>query len=212
MARSLFRDIKRSGCLIFFTTSISLGRRNGCSKTSTIWVEWPFWNSLTKAFQGMAAPSTFSRGDQMRCWRRTSAPICSSQLSTKVALLSLGSLAIFCCLVPFWGATSPSLSSYTGLFFFKFGIACSPRLVGIEGKEGEEWEELRTWGLLLNLTPLFLAAMSSLRPLFLQFNAISSSSSLEVLSRRAITRIEVWTPECLPGSSSASEIWTTWAP
>ena len=153
MARSLFRDIKRSGYLIFFISSISLGRRSGCSKTSTIWVEWPCWNSLTEAFQGMAALSTYSRGDQVRCWRRTSAPICSSRLSTKVALLSLGSLAVFCCLVPFWGATSPSLSSYAGLFFFKFGIACSSRSVGIEGKEGEEWEELRTWGLLLNLTP-----------------------------------------------------------
>ena len=142
MVRSLFRDIKRSCCLIFLIASMSLGRRKSCSKASAIWAEWPLWNSLTEAFQRMEASSTSSRGDQVRCWRRTSAPFSSSQLSTEVDLLSLGSLAVFFCLVPFLGATSPSLSSYTGLFFFKFGIACSLRSVKGRGGEGEEWEEL----------------------------------------------------------------------
>ena len=185
IARFLFRDIKRSCCLIFLTTSMSLGRRSGCSKASTIWAEWPLWNSLTEAFQRIAAPSTSSWGDQVRFWRRTYALIYSSQLSTKMDLLSLGSLAIFCCLVPFWGATSPSSSTCIGLFFFRFGIAFNLRSVG--GRGGRGGKVGGTW-------PLFLAVMRSLRPLFPRFNFISSFSSEEVLSGRAITKIGAWTP------------------
>ena len=54
--------------------------------------------------------------------------------------------------------------------------------------------------------------MRSLRLLFSWFRAISSSFSSEVLSGRAITRIEAWTPECLSVSSSAFEMCTIWAP
>ena len=129
MVRPLFKDMKRYCCFSFLTASISLGKRNGCSKTSAIFAEWPLWNFLIEAFQGMAAPSTSSQGDQVRCWRCTLAKVCSSKLSTKVDLLSLGSLATFCCLISFWRATSPSSSSCTGLFFFRFGMACSLRLV-----------------------------------------------------------------------------------
>ena len=93
----------------------------------------------------MVAPSTSSRGDQVRCWRHASAPIYSSQLCTEVALLFLGSLAIFCCLVSFWGATSHSSSSCTGLFFFRFGITCSLRSVG--GKGGRRRKRWRNLGL-----------------------------------------------------------------
>ena len=183
-----FRDIKRSSCLIFLTMSMSLGRRSGCSKASAIWAEWHLWNSLTKAFQGMVTPSTSSRGDQVRCWRCTSVPISSSWLSIEVDLLSLRSLAVFYCLVPFWGAISPSSSSYIGLFFFRFGIACSSRSVRSKGRKGRRMGGTWDLGTSFEVDPLFLAAMRSLRPLFPQFNAISSSSSSEVLSRLGVAK------------------------
>ena len=41
MARSLFRDKKRSGCLMRLKASMSLGRRRGYSKASTLWAECP---------------------------------------------------------------------------------------------------------------------------------------------------------------------------
>ena len=207
MGRSLFRDMKRSCCFSFLITSISLSKRNCCSKALATYAEWPLWNSLTEAFQEMAAPSTFSRGDQVCCWVCTSAKDYSSRLSTEVDLLSLGSLATFCCFVPFWRATSPSSSSCTSLFCFRFGMACSPRSVGGRGggggRVGGTWE----LGTSCEVDP-FLAAIRSLRLLFPQFSIILSSSSSEEPSGQAITRVWVWTPECLSGSSSASEMWT----
>ena len=58
---------------------------------------------------------------------------------------------------------------------------------------------MRNWdlGTSFEVDPLFLTTMRSLRLLFSRFNAISSSSSSEVLSRRAITKIGAWTPKCL---------------
>ena len=37
MAKSLFRDKKRFGCLMHLATSMSLGKRRDCSKASTMW-------------------------------------------------------------------------------------------------------------------------------------------------------------------------------
>ena len=166
MARSLFRDLKRSCYFSFPTASISLGKRSGCSKVSAICAEWPLWNSLTKAFQGMVAPFTSSWGDQVHCLVRTSAKVYYSRLSTKVDLSSLGSLATFCCFVPFWGATSPSSSSCNGLFFFRFGMACSTR--SERGRGGRGGRVGGTWdlGTFCEVDPLFLATMRSLRLLF----------------------------------------------
>ena len=53
--------------------------------------------------------------------------------------------------------------------------------------------------------PLPLVAMSSLRLLLPLFKAILSSSSMEELSRQAIIRMGVRTPEFLSDSPSASE-------
>ena len=63
MARSLFRDKKRSGCLMHLKASMSLDRKRGCSKTSVMWAECSFWNSLMEEFQEMAASSTSSQGE-----------------------------------------------------------------------------------------------------------------------------------------------------
>ena len=66
MARSLFRDKKRSGCLMRLKAFMSLDRKRGCSKTSIMWAKCSLWNSLMEEFQGMAAPSTSSQGET-RC-------------------------------------------------------------------------------------------------------------------------------------------------
>ena len=50
MTRSLFRDKKRFGYLTCLKTSMSFGRRRGCSKASAMWVECPLWNSLMEEF------------------------------------------------------------------------------------------------------------------------------------------------------------------
>ena len=67
MARSLFKDMKRSGCLTRLKASMSLGRRRGYFKASAIWAECPLWNSQIEEFQGMVVLSTSSRGDHVRC-------------------------------------------------------------------------------------------------------------------------------------------------
>ena len=70
-----------------------------------------------------------------------------------------------------------------------------------------------TWdlGIFLDLDPLFLPAIRSLKP-FLWFRAISSSSSSELLSGRVTMRTGVQTLESLSTSSLASDIGMTWAP
>ena len=72
------------------------------------------------------------------------------------------------------------------------------------GKVGGTWDLGASWEVIL----LFLAAIRSLRLLFPQFNAISSPSSLKVLSRQATTRVGTWTLECLSASSLAFEMLT----
>ena len=156
----------------------------------------------------MAAPLTSSRGDQLHCERRTSELFCSSWLSTEVDLLFQGFLATFCCLAPFCGLTSHSLSFWTGLFFFRSGIAFSPRSArngGVgAGSVGETWDFVASF----EVDTLFRVAMRSLKLLFSLFNAISPSSSLEELSGWVITKGGEWTPECLSVSSSTSEMVT----
>ena len=143
---------------------------------------------------------------------RTSALFCSSRLSMEWDLLSRASLATFYCLVPFWGPTSPSSSTITGLFFFKLGIGFNLRSMGII--RGGGGRVVGTWdfGISCKVVPLFLAAISSLKLLFPLFNAIFSSSSSEELSGRAITKVGKWTPECLLVSPSTSEMFTIRAP
>ena len=164
-ARSLLRDKKRSCCLIFLRASISFGKRSGCSKASPTWEACPLWKSLTEAVHGMAAPSTSNLGDQVHCWRCTSTPLSSSLLSAEEALFSLGSLVVFYCLVPFWGGTSPSSSSCTGLFFFKFELACNSRSVGGRGRGGGKVGGSLDLGASLEVNPVFLTARNSFRPL-----------------------------------------------
>ena len=151
----------------------------------------------------MAVPSTSSRGDQVHCGRHTSTLFCSSRLSIEVDLLSRGSLATFCYLVPFWGLTSPSSRSWTDIFFFRSGMAFSPRSVGIGRKGGGRVRGTLDLGTSCEVVPLFLQAIRFLRLLFPQFNAIASSSSSKVLSRRTTIRAGKWTLECLSASSSA---------
>ena len=67
MARSIFKDKKKSGCLMCLKAFMSLGKRRGYSKALAMWAECPLWNFLMKEFQGMTALSTSSRGDQMHC-------------------------------------------------------------------------------------------------------------------------------------------------
>ena len=208
MARSLFRDKKRSGCLMRLKASMSLGRRRGYSKASTLWAECPFWNSLMEEFQGMAASSTSSQGDQVCCWSRTSALLGSSRLSTKVDLLSLGSLgslAIFCCFSPFWRITSSSFSSWSFFFFLRLGIGSKLRPVVREGGGGGRLGGVWDLGTSFDVDPLFLPARRSLKP-FLWFKEISSSSYSDELSGRVTTRIGSWAPENLSVSSLASDM------
>ena len=126
--------MKRSGCLVRLRPPMSWERRRDCSKVSTRWVACPLWDSQIMASQGMGAPSIFSWRAQVCGPWHTSA---LSRLSTDLALLSLESLAFFCCLAPFWGATSPSSKSLTGLFFLRFRLACSLRSVGGWGRRRE---------------------------------------------------------------------------
>lgn len=125
ITRSFFNDMKRFGCLVFLSLSMSRGRRRGCCKASARYVTYPFWDSQIVASQEMGAPSSSSRGDHVHCPLRMAA---SSQLSTDLALLSLGSLAFFYCLA-FCGPTFPSSRSSIGLFLLRFGLACRPRSV-----------------------------------------------------------------------------------
>ena len=123
-------------------------------------------------------------------------------------LLSRGSLATFCYLVPFWGLTSPSLRSWTDIFFFRSGMAFSPRSMGIGRKGGGRVRGTLDLGTSCEVVPLFLQAIRFLRLLFSQFNVIASSSSLEVLSRWTTIRAGKWTLKCLSASSLAFEMLT----
>ena len=181
---------------------MSLGRSRGCSRASTIYRAQPFWNSRTKALQGMGTPSTSNRGLHVRCVTCSSALFCFSWLSTNWDLLSRASWITVCCFVPFWGLTLPYLSISNGIFFFKSGLGFKLRSVGICGGERGTWDS----GVAFDVDYLPLAAMSSFKLLLPLFNTILSSSSSEELSGGAITRIGVWTPEFLSDSPSAFEM------
>ena len=117
-------------------------------------------------------------------------------------LLSLGSLAIFCCLFSFQGATSPSSNSWSGLLFFRFGMANRPRSVGEGG-----------WGIIggcvlgasFELPRLFLLASRPFRPGRF-FWSICSSSSSNSESTQVIINYLGWTEDWLTDSVSEFEI------
>ena len=154
---------------------------------------------------GMAAPSSSSRGSHTGFWRRTSATFWSSLLSTEEAYPL--PLAVFCCLggtPSFWRTNSPSLATSFSFFLF-FRLAGANQLTARVGKGGRG---RRGYDLEVSLgaNPLALFARSSCKPLFL-FRDISSSSSSELLSIRAMTSPRAWTPKNLSGLSSESETW-----
>ena len=128
------------------------------------------------ASHGMGAPSIYSQGAQVRGPQWTSA---LSRLSTDLALLSWGSLAFFCCLAPFLGATSPSSKSSTGLFFLRFELACNPRSVGSGGEGGRLGG---TWvlGTSFKVDPLFLFTIKPLKPV-LYFKSMPYFSSSKLI-------------------------------
>ena len=155
---------------------MSFGRSRDCSRASDIWLARPFWNSRTKAPQGIGALSTSSRGLHMLCVICTSTLCCSPRLSTNWDLLLLASGVIFCYFVPFQGPTSPSLSVSTDLFFFRSRLAFRPRSRGICGGGGGATWDVRA---IFDVDSLPLAARRSLKLLLPLFNAILSSSSSE---------------------------------
>ena len=150
MARSLFRDMKRSCCLIRLRPSMSLGKRRGCSKALARKVVCPLWDSEIVASQGMGAPPNSSRKAYVRGPRRALAPV-SSLISTEGARLSLTFLG---CFAPFGGIISPSSPSCAFLFFFKSGQGSSPSTAtrgGGGGRLGGTW----VLGTSFEVDPLF---------------------------------------------------------
>ena len=137
----------------------------------------------------MAAPSISNRGAQ-GCWgRRTST---SSLLFTELPLLSLGSLVVFCCLFSFRGTNSPSSRPWSGLLFFRLGMANRPGSVGGGGAGIFRGYVL---GASLELLPLFLAN-SPLR-LGHFFWSICFSSSSDSESIWVIINYLGWTKDIL---------------
>ena len=88
-------------------------------------------------------------------------------------------------------------------FFFFFKLATVNRLTvrGEGGRAGRGWD----LGVSFGANPLALSARSSRKPFFLFRVISSSSSSSELLSMCAMTRLGVQTPESLLGLSSVSE-------
>ena len=66
IARSLFKDMNRSGCFVRLMDSMSRGRRRGCWRACTKWLAWPLGASHIEALYGMAAPPISNRGAQGR--------------------------------------------------------------------------------------------------------------------------------------------------
>ena len=172
--------MNNSGCLVRRMDSMSLGRRRGCCRACARWLAWPLCASHIEASHEMGIPSNSIWGAQVYWGRRTSG---SSLLSTDVPLLSLGSLTIFCCLLPFQGVTSPSSSPWSVLIFFKVGMACRPRSVG--GGEGGRRQEVAFWGPLSKL-PLCSCWLSGLS------NQVFSSGPLLLLPLRTPSLSEQW--------------------
>ena len=147
----------------------------------------------------MAAPSISSRGAQDRWGWRISA---SSLLSTEGPLLSLGSLVIFCYLFSFQGINSRSSTSWSGLLFFRFGMANRPSSVGGGGMGIAGGCVL---GASLELPPLFLLVSRLFRPGRF-FWSICSSSSSDFESTWVIINCLGWTEDMLTNSVSKSEM------
>ena len=149
----------------------------------------------------MATLSIVSRGAQGRWGRRTST---SPLLSTKLPLFFLGSLVTFCCLFSFRGASSPSSSSWSGLLFFRLGMANRPRSMG-GGRGGITG--VCVLGASFELPPLFLLASRSFR-LGHFFGSICSSSFSDSKSTWVIINCSGWTEDMLTDSVSESDMST----
>ena len=191
--------MKRLGCLVFLSPSMSRGRRRGCYKALARYVACPLWDSQSVTSQEMEAPSNSSRGDQVRCPLRTTA---SSRLSIDLALLSLGSLAFFCCLA-YWGSTSPSSKSSTDLFLLRFGLACNLRSMGRGGGEGR-LARTCTLGASLKDCPLFLLAIRPFKP-DLYFRSMPSSSISWLVSIQVTINLRECAAENRSRSASESD-------
>ena len=159
---------------------MSLGIRRGCYRALARYDACPCWDSQRVASHGMGAPSNSNRGDQVRNSLLRAA---SSRLSTDFVLLSLGSLPFFYYLA-FWGPTSPSSSSSTGLFCLRFGMGCSAG--SVEGGRGGGGRLAGTCSLRASLEDylLFLLDMRPLRP-DLGFRSMPSSLISWLVSIRA---------------------------
>ena len=64
IARSIFNDMKRSGCLVVWSLSMSRDKRRGYCRASARNDACSRWDSQRVVSQGMGAPSNSSRGDQ----------------------------------------------------------------------------------------------------------------------------------------------------
>ena len=195
--------MNKSSCLVHRIDSMSLERRRGCCRACIRGLAWPLCVSHIEASQEKGAPSNSIRGAQVRWGRRTSA---SSPLFTDVPLLSLGSLAIFCYLLPFRGVTLHSSSSWSVLIFFKFGMAYRLRSVG--GGGGGRTTGGCVLGAFFKVPPLFLLAIRPFKP-GLFFRSIASSSFSDSKFIRAMTNCFGWMEESLTDSVSESEISTS---
>ena len=192
--------MNKLGYLVRRMDSMSLGRRRGFCRACARWLVWPLCASHIEASHEIGTPSNSIRGAQV-CWGRSTSA--SSLLSTDVPLLSMESLAIFCCLLSFRGAISPSSSSWSVLIFFKFGMACRSRSVG--GGEGGRTIGGCVLGASFKAPPLFLLANKPFK-LGLFFRSIVSSSSSDSESIRVMTNCFGWMEESLADSVSEFEI------
>ena len=107
----------------------------------------------------------------------------------------------------FQGTTSPFSSSWFGLIFFKFGMACRPRSVRGWGGRGGRTTRGCVLGASFELPPLFLLVNRPFK-LGLFSKSIASSSSSDFGFIRAMTNYSGWMEERLADSVSESEIST----
>ena len=196
-ARSLFRDRKRSGCLMFFKAAISFSKRKGCSKASAsgcALFRTPCWWSSKEWSPRLSLEEGPIQGFGGAPQPHAGPPYSRSRRPT------LGPWQSFTASAPFGGPTpppqlplSPSFSSLS----WAWGAG--------QLQEEERGRAGRDWDLEVSFCagPLALSTRSSFRP-FLLFRAISSSSS-KLLSTRATMNLGERTTEDLSSSPFESE-------
>ena len=174
--------MNKSSCLVHQIDSMSFGRRRGCCRACARWLAWPLCASHIEASHEMVAPSNSIRRAQVRWGRRTSA---SSLLSMDVPLLSLGFLAIFCCLLSFQWSTSPSLVHDLSSFSLNLAWPICWDQWEEEEKEEEERQEVAFWRPLSNF-PLCSCWLTGLS------NQVFSSGPLLLLPLWILSLSEQW--------------------